>query len=285
MKKTLTLIAAVALSATMASAATIATVNGKKITTEDVYGELMEGSNGEFARLTPDKQEQIAKRHIDGMITQELIYGDAKKTGVLESAAFKEELEKAIERIKKPLAIKVWEEQQLSSITVSTEEMKKYYDDHKNELFSNEEYQASHILLKPDQKDKAEGLINQLRPLKGDALKAKFIELAKSESVGPSAAKGGDLGYFQKGQMVPEFYDATAKLAVGTITDKPVQSQFGYHIIYLENKRPVTMPTFDEVKPMIEERLKFEKFRSHMDKKMKQLQESATITFGEQPAK
>ena len=112
--------------------------------------------------------------------------------------------------------------------------------------------------------------------LKGNALKEKFIALAQEKSVGPSGPKGGDLGYFAQGQMVPEFNDKVFSMKVGTVSD-PVKTQFGYHLIYLEDKKAAKNLSFDEVKSFIEQRLQLEKFKTTIASTMKKLQEKATI--------
>jgi parvulin-like peptidyl-prolyl isomerase len=125
-------------------------------------------------------------------------------------------------------------------------------------------------------KEEADSILKEL-DLKGKALKNKFIELAKEKSVGPSGPKGGDLGYFAKGQMVPEFNDKVFSMKVGTVS-KPVKTQFGYHLIYLEDKRAAKNLSFKEVKEFITNRLKLEKFKESMALTMKKLQDKATIT-------
>ncbi len=277
MKRTLKLLAVTALVGTMASAVTIATVNGTKISSEEVNEVMMEGTQGRFNTLPPEKQEELAKRIIDGMIAQELVYGDAVKTGVLKSEAYKKELDLVLERIKKQLAAKVWEQQQYDSITVDPKSVKAYFDEHPEEFVEEEKVHARHILVKTE--SKANELIGQLRHLSGAELQSKFIELAQKESTGPSASKGGDLGFFPQGQMVPVFNDAVFNMKVATITTTPVQSQFGYHIIYLEEKKAGKTLAFEEVKSFIEQRLHLEKFKAHMDKKMKALTNAATITY------
>ncbi|HZF70813.1 peptidylprolyl isomerase, partial [Sulfuricurvum sp.] len=102
---------------------------------------------------------------------------------------------------------------------------------------------------------------------------------AKSKSTGPSAAKGGDLGYFPRGQMVPSFNDAAFAMKEGTISSTPVQSQFGYHVIYVEERKAAKKFGFNYVKGFIEQRLKMDKFKVIMDKKMAHLHEKAKITY------
>ena len=279
MKITLATFVAVALISVSASAAVLATVNGKAITSDEVNAVLMEGTQGRFSTLPKEKQDELLKRVVDGMITQELVYTDAKKTGVLESQEFKDEREVLIKRIDKQLAAKVWEKQLFDKIVIPEKELKAYYSSHTEEFIEKEKVHARHILVKTE-KD-ANAIVLKLQSLKGDALKAKFIELAKIESTGPSGPKGGDLGSFARGQMVPEFNDAVFKMKVGTITVTPVKTQFGYHIIYLEEKQDGKKMGYDEVKTFIEQRLKTEKFKTLVETKMKSLKDAAKITFGQ----
>jgi parvulin-like peptidyl-prolyl isomerase len=134
---------------------------------------------------------------------------------------------------------------------------------------------ARHILVKTEAEAKA--IIAELKPLSGAKLQAKFEALAKEKSTGPSGPKGGDLGFFTKGQMVPAFNDKVFGMKVGTVTLSPVKTQFGYHVIYLQEKKPAATRTLAEVKPFIEQRLKMEKFKSVMKKKMDALQKTAVI--------
>jgi len=209
------------------------------------------------------------------LIGKELIYDDAKKQGILKSAEYKKEYKKLEERMKKELAIQVWQKKVLDGIKISNKELKDYYKKNIDEFKEKETVHARHILVKTEKE--AKKIIKELKGLKGDALKAKFIELAKKYSTGPSGKNGGDLGYFAKGQMVPEFNDKVFSMKKGTVTTEPVKTQFGYHIIYLEDKKPSMTRSFDEVKSYIEQRLKMEKFKSVMKKKMDELQKKATI--------
>ncbi len=271
-----TLVAAALVSVT-ASAAVLATVNGKNITSEEVNTVLMEGTQGRFSTLPKDKQEELQKRVIDGMIMQELVFEAAKRDGILNSPEYKKQYADIAKRIEKQLAAKVWQEKMLDDIKVTDKEIRDYYNAHPEEFEQKEKVHARHILVKSEAE--AKKIIKELRGLKGEKLKEKFIEEAKAKSTGPSGPKGGDLGFFQKGQMVPEFNDAVFGMKVGTITTKPVKTQFGYHIIYLEEKQPSKKATLAEAKPFIEQRLKQEKFQKEMDAKMKSLKDHAKITY------
>jgi len=119
----------------------------------------------------------------------------------------------------------------------------KVYDDAVKQVKNEEEVHARHILVATE--DEAKAIREQLQ--KG----ADFAALAKEKSTDPGAAEGGDLGYFTKEQMVPEFAEAAFKLNKGDISE-PVKTQFGWHIIKVEDKRIRPAPTFDQVKPQIE---------------------------------
>jgi len=270
-------ILAVLLGASSASGATVAVVNGDEITTDEVNKVLMEGTQGRFDTLPADKQNELRQRIIEGLVAQELIYDDAKKMGVLDSKEYKAQLEEMVSRLRKQLAAKVWEQQQFEGINVDSKEVKSYYDANADEFVDKEKIHARHILVK--NKADAEAIIKSMKSLSGDKLKSEFIAQAKSKSTGPSAARGGDLGYFPRGQMVPSFNDAAFAMKEGTISSTPVQSQFGYHVIYIEDKVPAKKLGFDEVKNYIEQRLKMDKFKAYMEKKMSTLREKAKITY------
>jgi peptidyl-prolyl cis-trans isomerase C len=120
--------------------------------------------------------------------------------------------------------------------------MHKVYDEAVKQVPAEEEVHARHILVPTE--DEAKAIEDQLK--KG----ADFAALAKEKSKDPGAADGGDLGYFTKDQMVPEFADAAFKLDKGQISD-PVHTQFGWHIIKIEDKRTKPTPTFDQVKAQL----------------------------------
>ncbi len=261
--------------ATLLSAQTLVTVNGAAITQEDVDSALMNATQGRFNQVPADKQAEFRQQVLQQLIGTELVYGDAKKTGVLNSKEFKNEYVKVQERVKKQLAIQVWQKQQLDKVKISDKELKSYYNKNKEEFNEKESVHARHILVKNE--DEAKKIVLELKSLSGNALKDRFIALAKSKSTGPSGPKGGDLGYFAQGQMVPAFNDTVFKMKVGTVTKTPVKTQFGYHIIYLEDKKKSTVRKFSEVKTVIDQRLKMEKFKSVMKVKMDELQKQATI--------
>lgn len=259
------------------SAAVVVRVNDDEITTEEVNKVLMEGTQGRFDSLSSDKQNELRHRIIEGMIAQELVYDDAKKIGVLESKEFKYEFDALQSRLKVQLALKLWEQEQFEMIKVDPKEVQKYYDTNPNEFIDKEKIHARHILVKS--RAEAASIIAVLKPLRGDKLKNEFIAQAKSKSTGPSAAKGGDLGYFQRGQMVPSFNDAAFAMKEGMMSSTPVQSQFGYHVIYIEDKKAAKKLRFDDVKNFIEQRFKMDKFKAAMEEKMFLLHKKSRVIY------
>jgi len=268
------IVASLLLVSTLVSASTLVTVNGTQITQQDVDTALMNATQGRFNQVPADKQAEFRKQVLEQLIAKELVFADAKKTGVLKSKDFKDEYAKVQERIKKELAIQVWQKQQLDKVKVSNKELKSYYDKNKEEFNEKESVHARHILVKTEAEAKA--VVKEVKSLSGVSLKTKFIELAKAKSTGPSGPKGGDLGYFAQGQMVPEFNNKVFSMKVGTVS-APVKTQFGYHVIYLEDKKSKKTLSFTEVKSFIEQRLKMEKFKVVMQDKMLDLKNKATI--------
>ncbi len=268
------IVATLLLTSTLVSATTLVTVNGMEITQQDVDTALMNATQGRFNQVPQEKQAEFRRQVLEQLIAKELVYADAKKTGVLISKDFKAEYKKVQERVKKELAIQVWQKRELDKVKVSNKELKNYYDTNKEEFNEKESVHARHILVKTQ--EEAKSIVDSLKLLSGSALKAKFIEEAKLKSTGPSGPKGGDLGYFAQGQMVPEFNDKVFSMNIGTIS-QPVKTQFGYHVIYLEDKKSKKVLAFTEVKSFIDQRLKMEKFKVIMQDKMLKLKNKATI--------
>lgn len=263
--------------ASAAYAGTVVTVNGKKITDQEVQEVLMQGTQGRYDQLPSEKKQELSQRVIDGLISQELVFADAKKQGILESTEYKNELAKVMERIQVQLASKVWEKRQFDKIKVKEKDIKAYFKANPAEFSEKSKVRASHILLKTEAE--ANAVTKELSGLKNGALNAKFAELAKSKSTGPSGPKGGDLGLFGQGQMVPAFNDAVFAMKKGEMTKKPVKTQFGYHVILVTDKQEAKNLPYAEVKGFIEQKLKVEAFKEQMQAKMEELKKKAKISF------
>ena len=137
------------------------------------------------------------------------------------------------------------------NITVTDEEMKKFYDENKEEYLEPEEVRAAHILVKTE--DEAKEIIGKLND-GGD-----FAQLAKEHGLDGTKDRGGDLGFFTREDMVPEFSEAAFALEEGAYTKEPVKSQFGFHVIRLDERKAAKQSSFDEVKPQLRQEILGEK--------------------------
>lgn len=265
--RTSLLVAAAALS--LSASDILVTVNGKNITKQDAQTFVSAAMpNAIYTQLDPKEQEMIKERLVEKVLFGEL----AQKEGIENDAEFK----KNMELIRQEMMLNMWMKKQLDNVIVSDSEAKDFYEKNKKKFMQEEMVQAKHILLK-EEKD-AQAIIDQLKNLSGDALRDKFIELAKSKSIDTaSGINGGDLGMFTKAQMVPEFSQAAWALEEGKISAAPVKTQFGYHVIYLEKKMPAAPVAYENVKDRILASLKQQQFAAKINEMAKELKGKATI--------
>jgi peptidyl-prolyl cis-trans isomerase C len=180
---------------------------------------------------------------LDRIIDSKLVVQDGRKNKVTDDPAFK----KRMQFVEDQVVQDFWLQKQIAA-KVSPEKMKARYEERLKALPSEEEVHARHILVATE--DEAKAIIADLK--KG----ADFDKLAKEKSTDKaSGAEGGDLGWFKKTDMVKEFAEAAFALKKGETTDKPVKTQFGYHVIRLEDRRQAPPPTFDEMSEQIREEL------------------------------
>lgn len=285
-----------------------AQVNGKAITYKDLDDEFRSRSRVPFESVQDDPRAQDArKRLLQQMIAQELLFLEAerRKLAVAPAAvsgrikdirarfpsdeAFKQALassgltEATLEKkIKRGLMIEeLVEKEVLDKVVVSPEEVEAFYQGHKDDYAQEEEVHARHILIKvgpgasPEDdgkaKDRAKAVL--ARAKKGE----DFATLAKETSEGPSGARGGDLGYFGRGKMVKSFEEAAFKLKVGEVSDL-VRSNFGYHIILVEDRKEGKRPSYDEVKDRVRDDLVREKAAAGTREYIEVLRKKAKIT-------
>ncbi len=247
----------------------VATVNGKNITKDDIAMLLRNMPNVDFATLPKDIQEKV----INQAVERELLVEKAKKEGVEKSKEYKD----ALESIKDNIALEIYMKQQFDKVTVTPKEVEDFYKANGDKFKQPEQVKARHILLKAEDEAKAKSILEELKKAKPEELEAKFIESAKANSTCPSATNGGDLGYFAKEQMVKEFSDASFGMKKGDMSKELVKSKFGYHIIYVEDKKSASNMALDKVKPQIEENLKLEKFRKSMEEMAESLKKGAKV--------
>ena len=272
MKKILSTVATViALGTVSLSAAdTLATVNGTPVTTEDANIYVAQTQPGaHFDALTADQKKMI----IDRLIERAVFIEQAKKEGIEKDP----EYQRLLARDKEELMVRTWITKQFKNTVVSDSEAKAYFDKHSDEFKVPAQVHARHIVLKD--KKSAQEVLAQLKGLKGKALKKRFIELAKAKSTGPTGPKGGDLGFFAPGQMVKPFNDAVFAMKKGEVSAKPVKTQFGYHVIYLEDIKPAKTIPYQEAKDRIVGMLKQKNFSAKMAKMAASLKSKSKIVI------
>jgi peptidyl-prolyl cis-trans isomerase C len=227
-------------------AGVVATVNGIPVTktTLDTTISMVRGSSADAKFDT--------NAVLDDLIITEIARQEANKSGMADRSDIKQKLKDISDK----LVLNAWMQDKAASFKITDEELKAAYDKQVS-AGDKYEYHARHILMKT--KEEAQGIINELDN-KGD-----FAELAKKSSDGPSAATGGDLGWFKLATMVKPFAEAVAKMEPGTITKEPVQTEFGFHVIKLEERREVKSPEFDAVKPQLQRQLEQEKMLKYME--------------------
>jgi parvulin-like peptidyl-prolyl isomerase len=262
------LLAVAVLATSVVASDILVTVNGKNITKQEAEAFVNASApNAHFSQLDQAQQNMIKERLIEKVLFTEL----AKKEGVEKNPEFIANMEK----IKEELLVNVWMKAQMDNAVVSDSEAKEFYDKNSKKFMQKATVHAKHILVKEEKK--AQEIIDALKSLNGDALKTQFIVLAKEKSTGPSGPKGGDLGSFSKGQMVPAFSKAVWNLEIGKITTTPVKTQFGYHVIYLEGKSDAKPVPYEQVKEKIITSLKQKQFSSKIAEVAKELKSKAKI--------
>lgn len=232
----------------------VATVNGKPIPAAKVDQVVKQVVAQGRATDSPQLRELIKK----DLIGREVLIQEADKQGV----GARPDVKAAIDNARQSIIINAMLADYVKKNPVKDAEIKAEYDKAKAAA-PEKEYHARHILV--EKEDEAKALIAKL---KGGA---KFEELAKQGKDG-TAQNGGDLGWADPRGFVPEFSKAMTSLQKGAITDTPVKTQFGYHVIKLEDVRPVQVPPLDQVKQQVAESLqqkKLAEFRESLMKKAK----------------
>ena len=248
MKKQMLAAALVALLAAPAFAQNIAVVNGKPVPSSRVNA-LKAQIEKSGRPVTDDMLGQLK----DEIIAREIFMQEAKKRGLDASEEYKSQLELARQTI---LIRELFADFQKKNPVTDAEIQAEY--DKFAAANGGKEYRTRHILVETE--DQAKALIAEIK--KG----GKFEELAKKHSKDPgSGANGGDLDWAAANSYVPEFSGAMVKLDKGQMADEPVKSQFGFHIIRVDDVREAQLPKLEEVKPQIAQQLQQQKLSGYQD--------------------
>ncbi|MGH4120225.1 peptidylprolyl isomerase [Clostridium sp.] len=213
----------------------LAIVNGSEITEKDMKRTLQR-----FPQETQEhyNTEEGKKQFLDQMINFELIYAHALDSDMKNDPDYIEQ----VKLIEKDVLIQIGVKNIMSSVDTTEEEIKKYYEDNIEMFNSDETASAKHILVDD---------LEKMKEIKLEITNGmSFEEAAKKYSKCPSSAQGGSLGSFSRGKMVPEFEEAAFKLKVGEISE-PIKTQFGYHLIQLDEKIPQGTKSLAESKDII----------------------------------
>jgi len=226
-----------------AGADTVATVNGSTIDSAllDAYTEAraLQGGGG--------------SDYLDELVVQELLVQEAQKAKLDSSPEVMQRLELQRRSVLARAALSAY----VDSHPVDEQQVRGHYEQMVAGQQGGEEYKASHILLASE--EEAKTVIGELDQ------GAEFAALAESKSSDSSAAAGGDLGWFQAERMVPPFAEAVAGMAAGSYSKAPVQTQFGWHVILLEDSRETTPPAFEAVQEQLQQQLMSSQIQGYLE--------------------
>ena len=286
-----------------------ALVNGSVISQKELNSELDQAAQRislQGRAMDDTERAALKEQTLEGLIDRELLFQDSRKKGITVEETevadqitqlkgrFKDEagFQRALSfmnineaelkiTIERGMAIqKLIQTDVAKDVTVSDDEKKAFYDGHPEYFKVPEQVKASHILIKVDSqaddatKAKAREKIETVRGKVNAG--GDFAELAKAFSEGPSSVKGGDLGFFKRGQMVKPFEDKAFALAPGEVSDV-VETRFGYHLIKVVEKKPETVVAYEDVTAKIGEHLSQEKTQQKVKKYVEELRKTAKI--------
>lgn len=248
--RTILLIGLLVFSAVQAENKVLATIGSDKITEEDLEYRLKK-LPAQYAAYYGT--EEGKKKLLEQMIDEKALYLEAKNRYDEKNP----DVAKFLAKSKEEIITNMYLKDEIEKVTVNDNDISDYYSKHQADYQAPETVRASHILVKTE--------AEALAALKEINAGADFAEVAKKKSICPSAPRGGDLDYFSKGQMVPEFEKAAFALKVGAITTKPVKTQFGYHLIKLTDRKAAHTKTLDEVRSEIKNELVLQKQKERLN--------------------
>jgi len=224
-------------------------------------------------KTLPDYAQQMfegkagREKFLEELVKKEVLYQEAVKKGIEKNPDFMKKME---EFKKLTMVQELLEKEIMSRAKVSDQDVKDYYEKNKADFATTSQIKASHILVKTE--EEAVKVLDRLK--KGE----KFEAIAKKESLDKQSAKnGGDIGYFSKGQVVPEFEKAAAGMKVGEVSSAPVKTSYGYHIIKVTDRKTGPVIEFDRVKEIIAQRLSGEKQKEAFDSYVSELKKGQKI--------
>lgn len=227
--------------------------------------------NQAWEQVPEDYKLQLDKSTmLDQMISEKLLIQEAKNMGLEKDNDVLEQIEKMTEQI---LVQVLLQREILDKVDVNDEEVSEYYEQNKGSFTEKEQVHLYNILLESE--EEAQDILEQLKA-GGD-----FSEIAKEKSTGPSAAKGGDLGYLTKGTIIPEIEEVVFALEVEELSEV-VKTDFGFHILKITEKKPETVKTLEEVKEDIIQTLLPAKQKEAFENLLERLKSKVEIEIDEE---
>ncbi len=242
----------------------LATVGNRVITLEDYKGRV--------SKLPPYYQDIVKRdkrKFLEDIIVQEIFYEEAIRRGLDKDKEIREVIKAAKKKIYMAKLIKNEVEDRIS---VTEDMIRQYYEEHKEGYKTPHRWRASHILVSTE--EEAKSALEEL------SRGASFEELARKVSKDNAARRGGDIGYFTRRQLLPEFEEACLKLKVGELSPV-VKTQFGYHIIKMTDEQPPKIESFENMRSLIQNELRKEQRKELFNNLVMQLKASYNVKVEE----
>jgi len=243
----------------------LARVGEVNITLDD-FNRQVENLPKHYKNIVSEQKREF----LQDLIMQELFYNAALANGIENFPEVKELIKEANKKI---IISRYLKENVDDKIEITETELKRYYDEHSEDFMMPERWRAVHILVDTEEESR------QIKAMLEEG--ASFEELAKSRSIDASAKDGGDVGYFSKGQLIPEFEDACLSLEVGEMSDV-VKTKLGYHIIRLMESKPPEVQEFATVKRLIKKEMEQERKKEFLREITKRLRADTEIVLNEE---
>lgn len=253
---------------TLGKGDTIAQVDDQRITSAEVKGLLVNMTSRLRARAL-DKRKEF----LDQLITERLLLSAAEKRGVQQLQEVKDLLKEARKKI---LIAKYIDQETENKITISDQECRDYYETHKDRFMTASRIRASQILVPT--RPEAESARTEVQS------GAEFAKVAQLRSIDPTKERGGDLGYFQQGQLIPELEAQAMKLKIGEMSEV-FESKFGFHILKVTDRIEPRLLEFNEIKERLQGLMMAEKKQRLMDELLEKLRSRAHIVINEKALK
>ena len=226
----------------------VATINGKRVPESVFRLQTLAAARKNADDLTPDERKAV----LNDLVGLYLLGDEARAQGLLTERAIAAQIELArIQLEARLMATRFLEKNQATD-----DEMKAVYDQNLPRLGGQQQFKAKNILV--NTKEEAEVVIKQLQQGK------RFADLAKERANGPTGPNGGDLGWFTADTMVQPVVEAARAMKVGTFSTEPIKSEFGYHVLFLEDERTQDAPSFDSMRNDLKTAVERDKLQKHI---------------------